>query len=68
MEHNLYKNLGEVNICTEFERTQSQSTYYFLGTASSRYLGMDVSLVRVAQASTRLPQLIYNYRPHLQIH
>jgi hypothetical protein len=45
MEHNLYKNIGDVDVCTEFEMLKVKVLYLFFFSAQwvSRYLGRDVT-------------------------
>jgi hypothetical protein len=43
-EHDLYKNIGDIDVCTEFKMLKLKVPIIFLGQVVSRYLGRDVRL------------------------
>ena len=42
-EHDLPKNIRDVNMCTEFNMFKAKVPIIFLGTVGSRYVGKDVT-------------------------
>ena len=44
-EHNLYKNMGDIDVCTEFEMLKVKVPISFLGMVGFSPLGRDVSFL-----------------------
>jgi hypothetical protein len=49
MEHNLYKNMGDIDMCTEFDMFEVKVSVFFSVQWVSRYVGRDVTARVLAQ-------------------